>query len=512
MSRPLDVVIVGGGTAGWMTAAALVGVLKPNVCRVRLIESDEIGIVGVGEATLPQMKDFNDLVGIDEAEMMRSTNATFKLGIEFLDWGFKGSTYVHPFGAHGQAWGGVGFHHHWLRAAQNGRPWDIEAFSYAVVASRCDRFEFPSRDPAAIEATYNYAYHFDASLYARYLRGFAEARGLRRTEGKVVEVVLHPESGNVDAIRMESGELVAGDLFIDCSGFRGLIIGQALQSGFEDWSKWLPCDRALAVPCDRAGRFTPFTRSTAREAGWQWRIPLQHRTGNGYVYSSSFISDDDAAATLMRNLDGEAQAEPRPLRFKAGRRVDCWRKNCIAMGLASGFLEPLESTSIYLVQVAITNLLRLFPRNPVDPALVEEFNRLVDNEYDRIRDFLILHYHANTREDGELWRYCRDMEVPDSLRSKIELFTRRGHLPQYKDGLFSPPSWLSVLLGQGLRPQAYDRLADNLPLDELFARMETLHARIDARTAAMPGHDAFVRSYCASAEAVRAPALAGADA
>lgn len=488
--------IVGGGTAGWMTAAALTGVLRPDQCRVRLVESDEIGAIGVGEATLPQMREFNDLIGIVESDMMRKTNATFKLGIEFVDWGFKGSSYFHPFGAHGRPMGGVAFHHQWTRAAQSGWATDLEDFSYAIIACRRNRFEFPVEDPAAINSTYNYAYHFDAGLYAAYLRRFAEGRGLLRTEGKVRNVRLHPDSGHVAAVVMESGEEITGDLFVDCSGFRGLLIGQALNSPFEDWSRWLPCDRAVAVPTERAGDFTPFTRSTALEAGWRWRIPLQHRTGNGYVYSSGFISDDEATAKLLEQVDGAPLGAPRAIRFQSGRRTRSWDRNCIAIGLSSGFLEPLESTSIYLTQIAILNLLKLFPRPGVDPALADEFNRRIDIEYDRVRDFLILHYHANARDDAELWRYCRAMEVPDSLRNKLTLFEHRGHIPQYKDGLFSPPSWLSVLVGQGYRPRAYHPMADNVSLEAVRGEMDVLRQRISDRVDAMPAHDAFVTDYC----------------
>ncbi|MFN3668188.1 MAG: tryptophan halogenase family protein [Brevundimonas sp.] len=503
MNRPLEVVIVGGGTAGWMTAAALVGVLKPDQCRVRLVESDEIGAIGVGEATLPQMREFNDLIGVVESDMMRKTNATFKLGIEFVDWGFKGSSYIHPFGTHGRPMGGVGFHHQWARARQSGWSSNIEDFSYAIVASRRNRFDFPAEDRGAINSTYDYAYHFDAGLYARYLRGFAEKRGLTRTEGKVLDVVLDPENGDVASIVLASGEAIAADLFIDCSGFRGLLIGQAMHSPFEDWTRWLPCDRALAVPTERTGELTPYTRSTALEAGWQWRIPLQHRTGNGYVYSSAFISDDEACARLMGNLDAPALAEPKPIRFTSGRRTRSWSGNCVAIGLASGFLEPLESTSIYLTQVAILNLLKLFPRPRIDPALAVEFNRIIDNEYDRVRDFLILHYHANTRDDGELWRHCREMDIPDTLREKMTLFEHRGHIAQYRDGLFSPPSWLSVFLGQGRALAGYHPMADNLPLETVTAEMAALRQTISDRVDAMPSHDAFVRDYCAGSEPIR---------
>jgi tryptophan halogenase len=493
---PLEIVIVGGGTAGWMAAAALGALLPPGRCNIRLVESEEIGIVGVGEATLPHMKSFNDAIGVDEAEMMRRTSGTFKLGIDFVDWGYKGSSYVHPFGIHGNQAAGNSFHHHWLRALQNGEAAPIEDYSFAIVASRRNRFAFPAEDRSAIESTYGYAYHFDASLYAVFLREFSEARGVRRTEGKVVEVLRDPESGDVASLRMESGEIVAGDFFVDCSGFRSLILGQTLGVEFEEWTKWLPCDRAFAVPTQRQGELTPYTRSTCREAGWQWRIPLQHRTGNGYVFSSGFIGDDEAAANLMANLDAPALAEPRMLRFKAGRRANSWERNCLALGLASGFLEPLESTSIYLVQIAIMNLIALLPERKVDPALREEYNRRQDLEYERIRDFLILHYHATSRDDAEIWRYCRAMEVPDSLKAKIEMFRHRGYIEHYKDGLFTPPSWLSVYLGQGIEPEGYHPMADAMPIERLTADLHTLREEISRGVDAMPPHGDFVARYC----------------
>ncbi|MES1156771.1 MAG: tryptophan halogenase family protein [Alphaproteobacteria bacterium] len=501
MNKPLDIVIVGGGTAGWMTGAALAGALGPRAARVRLVESDEIATVGVGEATLPQIRDFNDYVGILEPEMMSASNASFKLGIEFVDWGFKGSSYIHPFGVHGDMIGGAAFHQHWSRAQLNDRAYNIEDFCYAIVAARKNKFDFPATDQKAVNSTYSYAYHFDAFLYAQYLRKFAEARGLERTQGKIVKVNLNAETGDIASVYLDSGETISGDLFIDCSGFRALLIGEALKGPYEDWTKWLPCDRALAVPCERAGAFTPYTRSTAREAGWQWRIPLQHRTGNGYVYSSNFIKDDKAAQTLLKTLDGKALADPRPIRFTAGRRTASWTKNCVAVGLASGFLEPLESTSIYLVQVAIINLIKLFPRANIEPALRDEFNRLVDMEYDRVRDFLILHYYLNTRTDSELWKYCRAMDVPDTLKQKIAQFKHRGYIEKYKDGLFSPASWLSVLVGQGLRPQHYDPLVDNTTLDVAISEMDSYKKKIADRVVSMPDHAEFVRDYCGSSSA-----------
>ena len=501
MATALRVVVVGGGTSGWMAASGLAKALKlteqPGRYEVTLVESAEIGIVGVGEATLPHIKEFNDFLGINEADFMRKTQATFKLGIQFLDWGKKGNDYIHPFGAFGQPIAGAEFHNYWLKARADGfDPGSLEAYSYAITACREMRFDFPSEDKRSIKSTFSYAYHFDAGLYAPYLRGYAEALGVKRIEGMVVDVELDAGNGDIAAIQLKSGERIEGDLFIDCSGFRGLLISGALKAPWQDWTPWLPCDRAVAVPCDRAGDFTPFTRATARQAGWQWRIPLQHRTGNGYVYSSRFISDDEAAATLMANLDGAAQADPRPLRFAAGRRTASWTKNCVAIGLASGFLEPLESTSIYLAQVAITQLLQLLPDRKIETHLADEFNRLIDIEYDRVRDFLILHYYANSRDDGALWAYTRDMPIPDSLQHKIELFRSRAHIVKYKDGLFSPPSWLAVYMGQDLVPHAYSPMADSLSKDAVSDRLKALRSRIAAGVDTMPTHAEFIRDYC----------------
>ena len=486
----LRVVIVGGGTAGWMTAAGLVGLLGLKHCSVRLVESDEIGIVGVGEATLPQLREFNRAIGVIESEMMRKTFASFKLGIQFRDWGFVGSRYIHPFGAFGRPIGGAAFHQQWRRAGDRGEAGDIADYCYAIVAAEAHRFDYPSDDTQRIESTYDYAYHLDASLYARYLRSFCERRGVVRTEGKVVATALAAESGDIEAIQLESGERIEGDLFVDCSGFRALLIGTEMDAEWEDWTAWLPCDSAFAVPSERTDDLHPYTRVTAREAGWQWRIPLQHRTGNGYVFSSAFIDQDKAAATLLANLDGAALAEPRLLRFKAGRRLDSWKRNCVAVGLASGFLEPLESTSIYLIQRAVEYLVRLLPEARIDPALPAEFNRLMDMEYSRIRDFLILHYHLNTRDDAELWRQCRAMAVPASLEHKIELFRRSGHIEQYRDGLFSPPSWISVLLGQGPLPESYHPLADAVPFDQMSRELAAIRSAIAERVAIMPSHAA----------------------
>ena len=495
MSEPLDIVILGGGTAGWMAATALVSLIPPTRCRVRLVESEEIGIVGVGEATFPEIKNFNDAIGVGEAEMMRATNAAFKLGIEFVDWGSKGSRYIHPFGVHGPVNMGHIFHHQWLRARRLGEKSDIDEYSFAAQAARHCRFDLPDTHRPTIDSAYTYAYHFDAFLYSLHMRRLAEQRGVVRTEGKVQDVAQNPETGDIQSLVLESGETISGDLFIDCSGFRSLLLGKTLGVGWEDWSKWLPCDRAFAVPSER-DELSPYTRSTAMEAGWRWRIPLQHRTGNGYVFSTSFIDEDEAAASLMRSVDTKALAEPRMLKFQAGRRVVNWAKNVVAVGLAGGFLEPLESTSIYLIQVAIMQLVPLLPGKRVDPRLRDEFNRLIDVQYERIRDFLILHYHLNTRQDAEIWRYCAAMEVPESLTRKIELFRHSAIIERYRDGLFPPTSWLSVFIGQGLIPESYSPLADPIPDEKLIAHLDAFRSDIQDRVDEMRRHDRFIERYC----------------
>jgi tryptophan halogenase len=501
VSEPLDIVILGGGTAGWMAAAALVSLIPPTRCRVRLVESEEIGIVGVGEATFPEIRNFNDAIGIDEAEMMRATKGAFKLGIEFVDWGFKGSRYIHPFGVHGPVNMSHIFHHHWLRALRSGLKSDIEEYSFAAQAARHCRFDFPETRGTTLNSAFTYAYHFDAGLYSVYLRGLAEQRGAIRTEGKVLEVIQDAESGDIRSLVLESGESISGDLFIDCSGFRSLLLDKTLGVDWEDWSKWLPCDRAWAVPSER-DELSPFTRSTAMEAGWRWRIPLQHRTGNGYVFSTSFINEDEAAASLMRSLDTKALAEPRMLKFQAGRRVVNWEKNCVAVGLAGGFLEPLESTSIYLIQVAIMQLVNFMPEKKIDERLRDEFNRLIDLQYERIRDFLILHYKLNSREDAEIWRYCAAMDVPESLTRKIELFRHCAVIERYRDGLFPPTSWLSVFIGQGLIPESYSPLADTMPEEKLISRLDEFRAEIGDRVEEMRRHDRFIDRYCAADPAI----------
>ncbi|MDI1363739.1 MAG: tryptophan 7-halogenase [bacterium] len=490
------IVIVGGGTAGWMAAAGLSAVLADSRLTIDLIESAEIGTVGVGEATVPHIRGFNAKLGLDEADFMRKTQATFKLGIEFRDWGRRGESYIHPFGAFGQPIGGVDFHQHWLRANARGEADPIEAYSLPIVAARLTRFAPPSPDPRSLGSTFSYAYQFDAGLYALYLRDYAQARGVRRTEGKIVDVSLRGEDGFIEAVTLDSGQRIEGDLFIDCSGFRGLLIEQALHTGYEDWSRWLPCDRAAAVPCDAVGPPTPYTRATADAAGWRWRIPLQHRVGNGYVYCSDYISDDEAARVLVAKLDGKAQADPRFLRFVTGRRKKQWNRNCVAVGLSSGFLEPLESTSIHLIQLAVTTLLELFPGRDCAQADQDDYNRVMGLEFERIRDFLVLHYHATQRDDSPFWIDRRAAPIPDSLAYKMDLFRDRGMIVKYRDGFFLEPSWLAVYLGQNILPQGLDPMTDAIDPARATQALAELKAAVRRTAESMPDHQAFIRAHC----------------
>ena len=492
----VSVIVVGGGTAGWMTAAALARLL-PHRCNVHLVESEAIGIVGVGEATLPHIRAFNDKLGIPEAEFMARTRATFKLGIEFQGWGAPGESYIHPFGTFGNAQGEIDFHQYWLRLLQAGAPVaPIEQYSVGCMIARLNRFARPSSDPRRLDSTFNYAYQFDANLYAPYMRGLAEGLGAKRTEGRIVAVHRNGESGDIESVQLESGERIAGDLFVDCSGFVSLLLGKALEEPFQDWSKWLPADRATAMPCRTETAVTPYTSAIAMESGWRWRIPLQHRTGNGYVYPSAFLADEAAAEALIGAVEGEPIAGPRVLRFKAGRRERSWVHNVVGVGLSSGFLEPLESTSIYLIQAAITALLELFPEKEISPIDRDEFNRLIDLEYDRVRDFLILHYHATERADTPYWDYCRTMEIPDSLAEKMELFRRRGRVVKYREGVFLDASWVAVYLGQRVIPQGHDLRADAPSPESLVAGMQKLAADIHGLSSAMEDHGAYLRRYC----------------
>ena len=493
------VLVVGGGTAGWMTAAALSNKFGGSPLEIRLIESAEIGTVGVGEATVPHIHHYNRTLGFDEADFMARTKATFKLGVEFVNWGRLGATYIHPFGAYGQDFGGVPFHQHWLRMRGRADIGEFEEFSLPIQAARRGRFHHPSGDPASLLNTYNYAYQFDASLYARFLREYSEARGVVRQEGKVVDVSLNGETGFVEAVTLDSGERIEADLFVDCSGFRGLLIEQTLKTGYQEWTHWLPCDRAIAVPCPNVGPIEPLTRSTAQASGWVWKIPLQHRCGNGHVYSSNFISDDDALDVLLGAIAAPPLADPNKLRFVTGKRNKQWVGNVVAIGLSSGFLEPLESTSIHLIQLAIGRLLDFFPTGDWDPLDAAEFNRVMALEYERVRDFLILHYNATDRDDSEFWNYCRTMGLPDSLRFKMELFRERGVVVNYRDGMFLEPSWLAVYLGQNFFPAAHDPLSERLSDADLIEAMADLRARYAGVAETMPTHEALLAGLPAAA-------------
>jgi tryptophan halogenase len=492
------VVIVGGGTAGWMTAAALSHFLPAQQCDITLIESDAIGTVGVGEATLPHLRFFNQTLGIDERDFMRKTESTYKMGIEFVNWGKLGDAYIHPFGEYGKAIDGLAFHHYWLKAREAGHTHSLDEYSLPVKAAKANKFQFPSPDFDSIMSTYSYAYHVDAGLYAKYLSEFSQKKGVKRIEGEVEHVQQDKQSGFIRSLTLKSGQLIEGDLFIDCSGFRGLLIEQTLHTGYQDWSHWLPCNSAQAVPCERAGELLPYSRATARDAGWQWRIPLRHRTGNGHVYSNAFTTDQQAQDTLLSNLDGKALRDPIQLRFTTGKRNKVWNKNCIAVGLSSGFLEPLESTSIYLIQETVSNIVDYFPDMSFNDTLIDEFNRVMDADYSRIRDFLIMHYHVTSRDDTEFWNYVRTMSVPDSLTSKLDLYKQQGHIVKYNDGVFLEPSWLAVYAGQGLLPKAYHPRLRNISPTALEALLAKERELVMQGTHAMATHESTLDTFLAA--------------
>jgi tryptophan 7-halogenase len=494
--RVRSVVILGGGTAGWMTATALARSFGSAIA-ITLLESEEIGTVGVGEATIPTIHWFNELIGLYEAAFLRETKASFKLGIEFVDWTRPGHRYFHPFGDYGVRFPGVAFHHRWRKAQRDGLDLALADFSLATALAEQGRFARPSGDARSILSTLGYAYHFDASLYARHLRGIAERGGVTRVEGRLQDVERDGETGLVAALTTQRGERLAGDLFIDCSGFRALLIDGTMGGGFEDWSHWLPCDRAVAVPCARTSETTPFTRSTARPAGWQWRIPLQHRTGNGHVFASRFMGEDEATALLMANLDGEALAEPRTLRFTAGTRRRAWIGNVVAIGLSSGFLEPLESTSIHLIQSGIAKLLTLFPDRDMDPLLAERYNALLNADMDNIKDFLILHYHATADKPEPFWAERRAMPLPETLVEREAQYRRSGRLMLGSEELFREASWLAVLNGQGVAAEDYNPLADTLDAGANLAQVRQVAEVITRAAPTLPMHDAALAAAMA---------------
>jgi glycine/D-amino acid oxidase-like deaminating enzyme len=489
------IVIVGGGTAGWMAAAPLALRLTSHPgarCEVTLVESPEIGTIGVGEATLPTIRFYNRVLGIDQDDFVAKTKASYKLGIDFQDWGHVGNRFFHGFGDFGPPLAGATPHMHWLRMA---RAFDrmpaLDNWSTASVMARQNKFVPPDDSRRGVSDSYSYGFHFDAGLYAAYLRDYATARGVRRVEGMIVEVEQHPQTGFLTAVKLRDGRRIEGDLFIDCSGFRGLLIEETLHAGYEDWSAQLPCNSALAVPCASAPVLTPYTRSTAREAGWIWRIPLQHRTGNGHVYSDAFTSDAAARDTLLAALDGAALDEPRQLRFVTGRRRKSWVKNCVALGLAAGFVEPLESTSINLIETAVGKLLELFPDRDFRPELADAFNRTMGRRYESVRDFIILHYKLTTRDDSPFWRYCAAMPVPDSLAHQIALFRETGRVTILDRDGFAEPSFVAMMMGLGVVPKRYDPLVDLVDIREVHGHFAGLRDMIAAAVEKMPAHGAY---------------------
>ena len=501
-------VIAGGGSAGWMAAAAAATALQGRT-EIVLVESEAIGIVGVGEATIPAIHAFNQFVGLDEAEFVKATQGSFKLGIEFVDWLKTGHRYFHPFGTHGRNFDWVPLYQYYLQARARGDDTPLQDYSLAWLAARENRFDRPDRDPRKALSTLAYAYHFDAVAYGQYLSGIARSRGVRRIEGKIVEVLRDGESGDLTALRLESGERVEGDFFLDCTGFRGLLIEQTLETGYEDWRHLLPCDRAIAAPCEHGGDFTPYTRSTAREAGWQWRIPLQNGIGNGYVHCSEFIGEDEATDVLKANLDGALRAEPRVLRFVTGRRRKAWNRNCVAIGLAAGFMEPLESTSLHLIQTGIMRFLALFPSRDRSPALEREFNELTRQEWEAIRDFLVAHYVMTEREDTPFWRHCRAIAIPDSLAYRLEYFRETGKITVGPYDMFQESNWMSVLLGQGLVPRRHDPLAAARRVDGASLLAETRRV-LQSAASKMPTHRDFVERHC-KAPGAELPAAGAAE-
>ncbi|ALO35503.1 tryptophan halogenase [Colwellia sp. MT41] len=493
-----NIVIVGGGTAGWMTAATLAKILGKNYCAIRLIESDQIGSVSVGEATIPQISLFNKILGIDENDFVKKTSATFKLGIEFIDWTKNGGAYMHPFGEHGTNMDAIQFHHYWLKMHQQGKSPDLEEYSLAAVAARQGKFIRPQNMGNSPLSKINYAFHFDATLYADYLRDYAIERGVNRTEAKVVDVSLRDSDGFIDSLLLEDGERVTADLFIDCSGFKALLIEGALKTGFDDWSDVLPCNRAVAIPClaKETEVLYPFTQAKAQKAGWIWRIPLQHRVGNGYVYPSKFVSDEAAVKILTAQMEGEPIGEPNFLRWTTGVRKKAWHKNCIAIGLSAGFVEPLESTGLHLIQSSIAKLMALFPHQGFNQIDIDTFNAQSKTELEYIRDFIVLHYKATDRDDSEFWRDCQKLQVSERLQAKMALYQANGRIYRQDNELFNETSWLAVMHGQGLRPSGYHPLVDALPEDEIERRLKHIHSVIQKSVATMPMQKDYIAKYC----------------
>lgn len=500
-----SVVIVGGGTSGWMSAAAIARIAPPHT-RITLVESDDIGVIGVGEATIPTLMEFNDFLGIKEHDLLRECRGTYKLGIDFVDWYQKGQRYFHPFGFYGRDTPEFSFHQLWLRLntlVKKGElspdaAGDISDYNVCTVAAKSGRFLPPQGGADTILSTMRYAYHFDSARYGQMLRRYAEQRDVERIEGIVRSVEQDHETGLLRSVTLRSGQVIKGELFIDCSGFKSLLIDGQMHSEFVDWHHYLPCNRAIAVQTKLSGAPDPFTRSTADNAGWRWRIPLQTRLGNGHVYCSDFMDQEDALTRLLAGADSEPVTEPLPLKFRTGHRKSFWEKNCVAIGLAGGFIEPLESTSIHLAQMGVQRLVNLWPGRGCNRAEIARYNALMTADYERLRDFIVLHYHATDREDTEFWRYVKNMDIPDSLAAKMDIFRSSGRVIPAPEDLFTPHSWLAVMLGQGVYPQNYDVLVDRVPVEALVQNMQTLRHSVAKTAASMPTHAEFIERYCAT--------------
>ena len=487
------VVIAGGGTAGWMAAAAVSKLLGKTV-KVSLVESEEIGTVGVGEATIPTLLTLHELLKIKEQDFISAVGGTFKLGISFENWHDVGKNYIHSFGFTGKDCWAAGFQHFWLKGKELGISKEFGEYCNEWLAAKHNRFAvLPNQN-------LNYAYHFDSARYATFLRKIAEEYGAERVEGKIQQVTQNPETGFIESLQLDGGRAIQGDFFVDCTGFRGLLIEQTLHAGYDDWQHWLPCDSALAVQTENVRPPLPYTRSIAHEAGWQWRIPLQHRTGNGMVYCSKFWSRDEAEARLRANLEGDLVTEPRPIKFQTGTRRRHWVKNCVAVGLSSGFMEPLESTSIHLIQRSVVRFMQMFPHDGVRQPDIDEFNNQMMFEIENIRDFIILHYHVTDRTDTPFWRHCRTMEIPDSLRHRIELFKETGRVFKVPTELFGENSWTQVMLGQGLQPEQYHPIVNMMDEQELRDFLNGIHNSVAGLVNQLPEHQRFIDHYCKEVE------------
>ena len=493
MKKIKNIVIVGGGTAGWMSACVLARIIKPMGATITLIETPDIPTIGVGEATIPQIALFNEMVGFDEREFLKATQATYKLGIEFVNWGNIGDSYIHPFGKYGFDMEGVMFHHFWRRLKEEGPTPDIKEYCLQIAAAEAGKFCHPRKDlPNSPLANIQYAFHFDAGLYAKFMREFAIKHGVKRIEDKVIDVTLHPETGHIKSLKSEKGKTIEGDFFLDCSGFRGLLIDKALQSKYEDWSHWLPVNSAVAVGCEAQEDPIPYTRATAHEAGWQWRIPLQNRIGNGYVYCDEYLSAEDAERDMLKRLDGKPLGDPKHLKFKTGMRKNSWVKNCLSLGLAAGFMEPLESTSIHLVQSGLSRLMSMFPDAEFNQTEIDYYNMRTCNEYERIRDFLILHYKATNREDTAFWKYLKNMDIPRKLQEKMDIYEEKGRIFREDNELFNETSWFAVMNGQNLKSKGWHPIVDSLSIDEIRNRLAEIHMTVKNSTDIMPKHKGYI--------------------